>query len=289
MAMTKDPDEINDEDRAADAALKDLIWKMGQSYAGRNSRSKTENEGRKKERDGMESQDIDSNAFGTVVRLVKTKSPRELKRWVDSFKLCMAVLGKAQADLFPEDAVRAQKREQDRRDKEKAARDAARTPTELDAASDTNPRSDPAKGGAGKTKTKPAAKSKGKKANSGAKAVGLDGQPVSEDQPRTAGESVTAAVKAGEAMIREGIAKNAHADAPGANPGVMKSAAEAVQQQNNPDETIEQREAKEGDATFAELMKGTNAAQAGASAPESQSAIAQRKLDEAMNPGGKPN
>lgn len=187
--MTKDPEEINDPDRAADQALKDLIWKMGQSYAGRNARSRTENEGRKKEREGMEAQDIDPNAFATVVRLVKAKSPRELKRWVDSFKLCMAVLGKAQADLFPEDAVRAQKREDDRKAKEKAARDAARTPTELDAASDANPRSDPKSGGAGKKRGR---------------------------KPKTAKEAAGAAAAEGDAMI--------------------KSAAEAIQQQNNPDE-----------------------------------------------------
>jgi hypothetical protein len=144
MAMETDPDKINDRDRQ----LQQSILREGQSYAARNARSKAENKGRAESRAKIKELGMDPNAFHTAAGLVKRFTPTQLKDWLRDFNTTMDVLTAQQAELFPEELAAARKREDAAKQRESAkvtGKEGAPDP-------DTNPRSDPKRGGAGKGK-----------------------------------------------------------------------------------------------------------------------------------------
>lgn len=145
--METDPAKINDMDRQ----LEQSIFTEGQGYAARNARSKEENKGRANARERIKNLGMNPQAFGAAVAVVKTKTPRELEDYVRDFLLAVKVLSQKQAELFPEEAAAALKREQLREQKAAAI---PRTKEELDAASDANSRSAPDAGGAKPRKPK---------------------------------------------------------------------------------------------------------------------------------------
>jgi hypothetical protein len=142
--MTESPEEINDAERQ----INQVIWNEGQDYAERNKRSKAENKGRAESRERIKKTGITPNAYHTAIRLIKDLSPRELEDWKRDFSLVLKVLGSRQAELFPEEALKVAKREADRKRRE------AEEKTKAGVDADTNPRSDPKAGGAGKAKAK---------------------------------------------------------------------------------------------------------------------------------------
>lgn len=146
MPMETDPAKINDPDRDDfDAQIESTILKQGQDYAARNARSKTENKGRAESRAKIKGLGMDANAFATATRLIKDKTPEELKAWRRDFDLTIKIMGSKQRELFPEEQLRAEKRAQVKADK---AAGKPRTAAELDAKTDTDPNSDPKNGGA---------------------------------------------------------------------------------------------------------------------------------------------
>lgn len=136
-----DPDKINDHDRQIEAR----ILKEGQDYAARNQRSKAENKGRAESRARIKELGMDTNAYATAIRLIKDKTPEELKAWRRDFELTLKIMGSKQKELFPEEQLRAEKRLERQRD---AAAKKGRSKDELDAKTDSDPRSDPNAGGA---------------------------------------------------------------------------------------------------------------------------------------------
>lgn len=134
-------DRLND----ADAQIESTIFKQGQDYADRNKRSKAENKGRAESRAKIKELGMDTNAYATAIRLIKDKTPAELEAWKRDFDLVLKVMGSKQKELFPEEQLRAEQRIA--KAQERAAKK-GRTKEELDAASDSNSRSDPSAGGA---------------------------------------------------------------------------------------------------------------------------------------------
>lgn len=137
MAMTDDPNYINDPDRQ----LASNIDKLGDRYSGSHKRSRTENSERSQIRARAKELGIRTDAFQVGVRIVKDLTANERKDFLRDLDLIVKTLGARQADLFPDEALRAAKREASKGNK-------PRTPAELDANTDTNPASDPANGGA---------------------------------------------------------------------------------------------------------------------------------------------
>lgn len=131
-------EHINDLDRQ----LEQAIWREGQDYAERGARAKKDAEARKDSRNRLKERGLDPNAFHVAVGLVKRKTPRQLKDWLRDFNAAVAVLSAKQADLFPEEAAAALKREQAKEARAPlSGKEGAPNP-------DTNPRSDPEAGGA---------------------------------------------------------------------------------------------------------------------------------------------
>jgi len=140
---------VNDDgDRLTDEAgqqIEATIFKQGQEYAARNQRSKIENKGRAESRARIKELGLDSNAYATAVRLIKDKTKGERDAWLRDLQLTLKVLGSKQAELFPEEALKAEARAAR---KAEAAAGKPRSQAELDAKTDTDPASDPANGGA---------------------------------------------------------------------------------------------------------------------------------------------
>lgn len=147
MAMATEFVNDDSEDRLndADAQIESTIFKQGQDYADRNKRSKAENKGRAESRAKIKELGMDTNAYATAIRLIKDKTPAELEAWKRDFDLVLKVMGSKQKELFPEEQLRAEQRIA--KAQERAAKK-GRTKEELDAASDSNSRSDPSAGGA---------------------------------------------------------------------------------------------------------------------------------------------
>lgn len=171
--METDPDAINDPRRST-------IWKQGKIYAADNAESKERNESRAESREDIKSIGMIPNAFATAVKHVKDKSPRERKQWLDDYLLTIKVLGSAQQELFPNEALKAEKREADRKAKEAEERKAAK---EAEAADAAGSRSDPKSGGAGGAKGRGKAKDKAAKPN---------GKPTTDPQPGEVAAGISA-------------------------------------------------------------------------------------------------
>ena len=138
----------------SEAALNSQIIKLAEQYASCDKRSAAINDERAGIRENAEKLGIPSKAFQHAVGFVKHMSEGEqgdYRRGVD--RVLTALQGR-QAELFPDDHARIQKRvEADRLAKEQAEREDGTWSSE-------NPRSDPKRGGASKVteeKTKAAA------------------------------------------------------------------------------------------------------------------------------------
>ncbi len=139
--MTENPDEINDPQRQIEAN----IDKIGERYSASHKRSRTENKERADIRGRAKELGMRTDAFQVGVRIVKDLTANERKDFLRDLNLVVTVLGAKQGVLFPDEALRAAKREE--RKTEKAA-GKPRTQAELDANTDNNPASNPANGGA---------------------------------------------------------------------------------------------------------------------------------------------
>src|SRR5690606_33267697 len=82
-----------------------------------------------------------TDAFQVGVRIVKDLTANERKDFLRDLDLVVKTLGARQAELFPDEALRAAKREERKANK-------GRSKDELDAKTDSDPRSDPSAGGA---------------------------------------------------------------------------------------------------------------------------------------------
>lgn len=146
--METDPSKINDADRQ----IQGKVYEEAQKYAETRTKSRALNKERAASRAKIDEMGIRTDAYQTGIRLIKDLSVGERADFMRDLNLILGVLGKRQSDLFPEEALKAAKREEDRKKKAQEEKTAAgRLPD--------HPRSDPAKGGAGKT-AEPAAPSK---------------------------------------------------------------------------------------------------------------------------------
>lgn len=166
----------------ADQQMDATILKLAEQYKDSLDRSAEENEERKTIRDNAEKLGIKSKAFQNGVSIVKMMSKGERTDYMRGFRRILDVLGEKQKELFPEDAERIERRlERQRAEAAKAKAEAKSSAAD----SDKNPRSDPARGGAGK-------------------------------KPGKSGSSPAAAVKAGatasDAVLAEQIAKREAAE-----------------------------------------------------------------------------
>ncbi len=131
-----------------DTQIDDTIMKLAEDYASCDRRSAEINDERKTIRENAEKLGIPSKAFQHAVGMVKHMSKGERRDYEEGIARVLRAVGDRQAELFPEAAERIRKREE-----KKAAQ--PRTPAEIDAANQDNPRSDPNNGGA-KPQTAPA-------------------------------------------------------------------------------------------------------------------------------------
>lgn len=141
--METDPSKINDADRY----IESKILEAGQAYADSNKRQKKENKARAENRAKVKELGVRTDAYQTAVRICKDLTESERADFLRDLELLVRVLGPRQRDFFEDEAIKAEKREQKRKDAEAKE---GRTQAELDAKTDTDPKSDPKKGGAGK-------------------------------------------------------------------------------------------------------------------------------------------
>jgi hypothetical protein len=167
--MEQDPDKINDIERQ----IEQRVFKEGEAYAASHKRSRAENKDRSASRERIKEMGLRTDAYQVGVRIVKDLTALERKAFLQDLELVVRILGSRQKDLFPEEAMRAEKREQRRKEAEaEANKGKAGAPDP-----DKNPRSDPAKGGA-----KPRVGKKGETGN----VVQL--QPPSGEQQQAEGQ-----------------------------------------------------------------------------------------------------
>ncbi len=141
MALEMNPEFVNDADRQLEAR----ILESGNSYAAANAESKKLNKKRAEVRAKIKEMGVRTDAYQTAIHIIKDLTPEEGKVFLSDLEMLVRILGAKQQDLFAEEQVKAQKRV------EKAQAKAAgkpRTPEEIDAANQDNPRSDPNSGGA---------------------------------------------------------------------------------------------------------------------------------------------
>lgn len=191
--MVEDPKYINDHDRQ----IEQSIFTEGQGYAARNARSKEENKGRAAARERIKNLGMIPQAFSAAVALVKSKTPRELADYLRDFNASIAVLSSKQAELFPDEAAAALKREQ-LRDQKAAA--IPRDGETLDKRTDSDKRSAPDAGGAKPRtgKAKPPAPNKSGKPD--LKVAG--GTDTAQTPPAVPDEEAE-----GEAVLNAGLAE----------------------------------------------------------------------------------
>ena len=178
--MEQDPDKINDIERQ----VEQRVFKEGEAYAASHKRSRAENKERSASRERIKEMGLRTDAYQVGVRIVKDLTALERKAFLQDLELVVRILGSRQKDLFPEEAMRAEKREQRRKEAEaEAKKGSAGAPDP-----DKNPRSDPAKGGA-----KPRVGKKGEAATGAV--VGLDGKPLPAAETETEQQEGDAALK----------------------------------------------------------------------------------------------
>ncbi len=139
------PSNEDDTMEAADTQIDATINKLADQYAGCDARSAEINDERKTIRENVEKLGINPKAFVHAVARIKQMSKTESQHYDESIDRVMSVIGDRQMELYPEHAERIRKREER---KEAKAAEQGRSQEELDAATNENPRSDPAAGGA---------------------------------------------------------------------------------------------------------------------------------------------
>ncbi len=146
--MSDDEERVNEtEEMRIDSA----IIKLAEQYAALENRAKAINEEKKQIRENVDKLGIPSLAWQIGVKTVKLYSKTERADFSRGLKRVTTALGERQRELWPEAAERIAQRQA----KAKEAADAAKAKAGPD--TDTNPRSDPARGGAGKKRQTPAA------------------------------------------------------------------------------------------------------------------------------------
>lgn len=152
-------DEIEDDGMShlepeAKSYIASKVIEVAEDYAASVKRSRGENKKRAKGRETIDKLGVRTDAFQHGLRLVKDLTINEQKQYLRDLKMVISVVGRRQMELFPEDALRAKKREDALRAKEADAKAKAG----VDA--DTSPRSDPKSGGAGGVKGRRKARDK---------------------------------------------------------------------------------------------------------------------------------
>lgn len=146
--MEMDPEKINDAERQVEAK----IFEIGSAYAESNAADKVKNKKRAENRKKIGDLGLRVDAYQIGVKIVKDLTTEEIKDYLRDLKLVVKVLGGRQAELFPEEKLKAEARSQRAKDRAKklTGKEGAPDP-------DSNPRSDPKSGGAGKRPRKPKA------------------------------------------------------------------------------------------------------------------------------------
>lgn len=130
-----------------DQQIDSVILKLAEQYASLERRAKELNEEKKEIRENVDRLGIPSLAWQIGVKTVKLFSKGEREDFNRGLRRVVSVIGERQRELFPDDMERIEKRQ--------AAAKAAKaklTGKEGAPNPDTNPRSNPKSGGAGKKK-----------------------------------------------------------------------------------------------------------------------------------------
>lgn len=138
MLDTEEADRIND----VEGHLDKQMLKLAEQYANCDRKSKDLNDERKQIRDNAEKLGIPSKAFQHAVGMVKHMSEGERRDYQVGVNRVLKAISDRQNDLFPAEAEKIRKREE-AREEAAAAEQSAKGPDP-----DTNPRSDPNRGGA---------------------------------------------------------------------------------------------------------------------------------------------
>ena len=141
MPMNENPDEINNPDRQIAAR----VYNEAEAYAETRRASRDLNDKRTTSRKRIEEMGFRKDAYQAAIRVIKDLTPREQKDFMRDLQTFLKILGGRQADLFPDEALKAAKREEKR--KQAAAEEKAKSGRSPD-----HPRSNPKSGGAGKAK-----------------------------------------------------------------------------------------------------------------------------------------
>lgn len=141
--LEQDMDKVNDQERKLDSQ----IMKLVEQYASCDRRSADITEERTQIRANAEKLGFSSAEFQEGVKRSKKMTKTERDIYEEHVGRIVGIVEGKQAELWPVDSERAKKREE--RKAEKAAKE-PRSGDALDAATDANPKSDPAAGGAGK-------------------------------------------------------------------------------------------------------------------------------------------
>ena len=131
-----------------DNGFDSAILKLVEQYAACDKRSSALNEERKSIRDNAEKLGIPSIHFQHAVMRAKKMTKTERMSYNDNVERIVTIVEGKQTELWPEEAKKAEKRAKAKADAE------AEAATLKGPDPDTNPRSDPKRGGAGKAKTK---------------------------------------------------------------------------------------------------------------------------------------
>lgn len=199
MPMERNPDYINEAHRQ----LKERVIQSGIAYAADNQESKKLNKSRSKRRADIKEMGFRTDSYQQAVYAAKNLTPSEAKDFFRDMKTIYEWLSAKQQDLFPEEQLAAQKREQRRKDKEKRdaeAKKVAESQQGVDAS--TNKRSDPKTGGAGGVNGRAPAKDKAP-----AKAKDKATEEADPPAPSTPKTVTAEGAKNSEAMVKDAIAR----------------------------------------------------------------------------------
>lgn len=141
--METDPTKINDADRRLAASIEAL----GEFAGASNKRQKAENKLRSENRAKVKELGVGTYAYQIAIKICKDMTESERKEFLRDLDILVKILGPKQKDFFADDLIKAELRAKKRQD---AASKEGRTDAELNAKTDTDPKSDPKKGGAGK-------------------------------------------------------------------------------------------------------------------------------------------
>lgn len=191
--MAEDDERINmSADQKVDAELIRLAEEMADIFTARKALNERANKVYEKS-DGL---GITPAMLRLGVQWIRMMTKGQRGDAQRSLKRVLDVLGPKQRELFAEETAAQEKREAVKKKRqEDANKKAAEERTLKGVDPDTNPRSDPKKGGAGRRKAGAA--------------------PEAAAPPQTTTESIGAVAAQGENMIRDQIARNGNAAGPG--------------------------------------------------------------------------